>query len=74
MHRHYPEAVFHRLDVELQGDVGLDAIDQLGELREVGERLAATIDWPAILEGREDRFRVGADRTLPREYCATRSA
>lgn len=69
VHRHYAEAPFFRLDLELEREIGLDAVGGIGELRALGERLAAGVDWPAILEGRDQRFRVTDATTLPREYC-----
>jgi hypothetical protein len=69
VHRHWPEAAFYRLDLELPVNIGLDDVDRVDELRALGARLAAAVDWPAILAGRDERFRVTADRTLPREYC-----
>lgn len=69
VHRHYPDAPFYRLDLELEREVGLDAVDRIGELRLLGERLAGAVDWPAILDGRDERFRVTDATTLPREYC-----
>jgi predicted acylesterase/phospholipase RssA len=67
--RHYGEASFHRIDVELEREIGLEEVRRIGELREIGERLAATVDWPQLLAGRDDRHRVTNDTTLPREYC-----
>jgi predicted acylesterase/phospholipase RssA len=67
--RHWPETAFHRIDVELDRDIGLDAIDRVGELRAIGDRLAAAVDWPALLDGSDDRFGVTEDRTLPRDYA-----
>ena len=69
VHRHYPEAAFHRIDLELDEPIGLDAIDRLDDLRRAGDALAALVDWPAILDGRDDRFLVTEARTKPREYC-----
>src|SRR5918999_1205712 len=69
VHRHWPETSFYRLDLELEREIGLDAVERLGELRTLGERLAAAVDWPAILDGRDERFRVTEAKTLPREYC-----
>jgi predicted acylesterase/phospholipase RssA len=69
VHRHYRLAAFYRLDVELARDIGLDTVGRLAELREHGERLAAALDWSAILDGSDDRFRVTEATTLPREYC-----
>ena len=69
VHRHWPEARFYRLDLELEREIGLDAVDRIGELRALGERLAAAVDWPAVLDGRDERYRVTDATTLPREYC-----
>ena len=69
VHRHYATAAFSRLDLRLEREIGLDAVDRIGELRALGERLAEAVDWPAILEGSDDRFRVTEATTHPREYC-----
>jgi hypothetical protein len=69
VHRHYPGTPFYRLDLELTREIGLDAVGRIGELRAYGERLAGAVDWPAILDGRDERFRVTDATTLPREYC-----
>jgi predicted acylesterase/phospholipase RssA len=69
VHRHYPEAGFYRLDLELAREIGLDAVERIGELRVLGERLASGVDWPAILAGSDARYRVTDATTLPREYC-----
>jgi len=69
VHRHYPEARFYRLDLELGREIGLDAVERIGELRALGERLAQVINWANILDGIDDRFRVTEATTLPREYC-----
>ena len=67
--RHYSAARFYRLDLDLDREIGLDAIERIGDLRVLGERLAAAVDWKAILDGRDERFRITEARTLPREYC-----
>lgn len=69
VHRHWPEARFYRLDLELEREIGLDAVDRVGELRDLGARLAAAVDWEAILDGRDERYLVTDATTLPREYC-----
>ncbi len=69
VHRHWPEAAFYRLDLELEREIGLDHVERIAELQALGERLASAVDWPAILEGRDERFRVTDATTLPREYC-----
>jgi uncharacterized protein len=69
VHRHWPQVPFYRLDLELDREIGLDAVDRIGELRAAGERLASVVDWGGILAGRDQRFRVTDATTLPREYC-----
>ena len=69
VHRHYTEARFYRLDLELGREIGLDAVEGIGELRALGERLAQVINWANILDGLDDRFLVTEATTLPREYC-----
>jgi hypothetical protein len=69
VHRHYPAATFYRLDLELAREIGLDAVDRIGDLKALGEKLAAGVDWAAILDGRDERYRVTDATTLPREYC-----
>jgi predicted acylesterase/phospholipase RssA len=69
VHRHWPETPFFRLDLELTDEIGLDAVDRVGDLRAAGDRLAAVVDWDAVLAGRDERFRVTDATTLPREYC-----
>jgi predicted acylesterase/phospholipase RssA len=69
VHRHWPQLPFYRIDTDLPRDIGLDAIDAVGELRRIGDALAATLDWPAILSGADAAWRVTDTTTLPREYC-----
>ena len=69
--RHYEEATLYRIDVRLPRDFPLDTIGAgLDELEGIGRGLAALIDWPAILDGRDEDFRVGHPREAqPRAYC-----
>jgi predicted acylesterase/phospholipase RssA len=69
VHRHFPRTPFYRIDTQFDRDIGLDAVAQVGELREIGQALALRVDWPAILDGSDQRHRVTAATTLPREYC-----
>lgn len=69
VHRHYGGAAHHRIDVELTKDFGLDDVGRLSELEAIGRRLAEAVDWPALLDARDDRWRVTDVTTLPREYC-----
>jgi patatin-like phospholipase/acyl hydrolase len=70
VHRHYPQTRFYRIDVALDHDIGLEDTGRIAELRAIGERLAPTLDWAAMLEGRDDPHLVTDAATLPREYCA----
>jgi len=69
--RHYAAATLYRIDVRLPRDFPLDTVGPgLDELEGIGRGLAALIDWRAILEGRDDEFRVGHPREAqPAEYC-----
>ncbi len=67
--RHYARTPFYRIDFKLGREIGLDAVDRLGELRTAGERLAADVDWEAVLVGRDESHRVSPASTLPRDYC-----
>ena len=72
VNRHYSAAPFYRLDVRLPHDYPLDATGaRLDELGRLGERLGASLDWPAILAGRDEAHRVGPGRTRAEHYCST---
>ena len=67
--RHYSAAAFYRIDVRLPRDIPLDATgDALDELESLARDLAAQVDWPAILDGRDGTFRVGRGGTTPAVY------
>lgn len=67
--RHFPEARFYRIDVRLDREFSLDNAGELDALREVGERLAARIDWRAILDGRDSEWLVTRGRRQPEGYA-----
>ena len=68
--RHYPAARIYRIDVALPHDFALDATGAaIDELADLGERLAALVDWPAILAGTDTSFLVGPGETRPEAYC-----
>jgi uncharacterized protein len=69
--RHYEAATLYRIDVRLPRDFPLDTVGPgLDELEGIGRGLAALIDWPAILDGRDEEFRVGHPREAqPQAYC-----
>ena len=69
--RHYDDAILYRIDVRLPRDFHLDSLGaDLDELEGIGRGLAALLDWPAILEGSDEEFRVGRPREAqPQAYC-----
>jgi len=68
--RHYAAAKFYRIDVKLKRDFPLDTVGAgLKELRTIGEKLAATVDWPAILGEREDSFEIDPRKVRPDAYA-----
>lgn len=66
--RHFPEMTFYRIDTELKEDIGLDDSRDIERLVEYGEKLAATIDWEAILAGADSQFRIDGTNTLWEQY------
>jgi len=68
--RHYAAAKFYRIDVKLKRDFPLDTVGAgLKELRTIGEKLAATVDWPAILGEREKSFEIDPRKVRPDAYA-----
>lgn len=68
--RHYAAAKFYRIDVKLKRDFPLDTVGAgLKELRTIGEKLAATVDWPAILGEREESFEIDPRKVRPDAYA-----
>jgi len=67
--RHFAEATFYRIDVRLEREFPLDDARQVAALREIGERLAARLDWPAIVEGQDSEWLVTRHRRQPRTYA-----
>ena len=66
--RHFPEMIFYRIDTELKENIGLDDSRHIERLLDYGEKLAALIDWEAILAGTETQFRIGGHNTLWEQY------
>ncbi len=69
VHRHFREATFYRTDVRLERDFPLDNAGEMVALRDVGERLAALIDWPAVLAGRDVEWLVSRRGRQPERYA-----
>jgi uncharacterized protein len=69
--RHYRDAALYRIDARLPRDYPLDTVGPgFNELEEIGRGLAALIDWPAILDGRDNDSRVGRPaEAQPKVYC-----
>lgn len=66
--RQYPQANIHRIDIAFATDLGFDDVRILPELDEYGQKLADEVDWPGILSGRDDRFRVRDGKTTHAKY------
>jgi hypothetical protein len=67
--RHYHESTFYRLDVKLDRDFSLDNAREMAALRDIGERFAETLDWPAILAGEETEQLVTPARRQAQGYA-----
>lgn len=67
--RHFSDATFYRIDARLPREFPLDDAGEMTSLHEIGERLAARIDWPAILEGRDTEWLVTRHRRQPETYA-----
>lgn len=68
--RHYSAARFYRIDVRLPREIPLDATGKsIDELEAIARGLAEQVDWPAILDGRDEAFRIHPGVTTPEAYC-----
>ncbi|HET6380202.1 MAG TPA: patatin-like phospholipase family protein [candidate division Zixibacteria bacterium] len=67
--RHWPSATFYRIDVELPRDYPMDDARNIAALRDHGEQLAAEVDWPAILDGRDEEWLVRRRGVRPPAYA-----
>ncbi len=66
--RQFPEMIFYRIDTELKEEIALDDVRRIDQLQAYGERLAALIDWEAILAGTDTTFRINGNKTLWQQY------
>ena len=66
--RHWPEAAFYRIDVELPRDYPMDDARNMAALRDLGEQLAAGVSWPAILSGEDTEWLVSRRGVRPPAY------
>ncbi|HEX2141189.1 MAG TPA: patatin-like phospholipase family protein [Candidatus Limnocylindria bacterium] len=67
--RHYPQAAFYRIDVELPRDIAMDDARQIAALRDIGEELAGRVDWPAVLSGEDGEWLVSRRGARPPAYA-----
>lgn len=68
--RHYASAALYRIDVRLPRDFPIDSLGpSFDELERLAGRLASLIDWPAVLDGRDEDFRVTPDTDRAGAYC-----
>jgi patatin-like phospholipase/acyl hydrolase len=73
--RHFPEMPFYRLSPDMKAiepslthGIGQDDVRAIPLLKTIGEKFAATIDWPAILDGSDRHFLITPERTMPAQY------
>lgn len=66
--RQFPTMPFYRIDMELKEDIPLDDVGSVEKLRQIGEQLAATVDWEVILAGGDAPSRIRAKKTLWSQY------
>ena len=57
------------VDVKLDRDFSLDNAREMASLRDIGERFAETLDWPAILAGEETEQLVTPARRQAQGYA-----
>lgn len=79
VHRHFPLASFHRLDPDirkidpsLDHAIDMDDVEAVEQLHGYGKQFAESVDWEAILEGRDTRFLVTDKTTLWPQYSTPR--
>jgi patatin-like phospholipase/acyl hydrolase len=75
--RLFPNLIFYRLDPDLAAldptldhPIDMDDVEAIPRLIQYGTQFAGTIDWPAILDGTDRRFRVTEHNTLWKQYKA----
>ncbi len=71
VHRHFPEILFYRCDLDLPEDVALDDVGSIERLQEYGEQFARSVDWKGILAGADTKYRIGKENTLWHQYKQT---
>jgi len=57
--RHFADVPSYRWNPQLPRDIDLDAISEIPALIEIGQKMAKTLDWKAMLNGTTSQFRVG---------------
>jgi hypothetical protein len=60
--RQLREMPLYRIATELEEPIELDNVGAVGRLREYGNELARLIDWEAILDGTDEKFRTRGDQ------------
>ena len=59
VYRHFPEASSYRWNPQLPRDIGLDGVNEIPALIEIGTQMSKTLDWKAMLAGSTDQNKVG---------------
>jgi predicted acylesterase/phospholipase RssA len=75
--RQFPNVTLYRLDADLKRldaslakPIDMDDIEAIPKLVSYGEKFAAEVDWPAILEGGDERYRIRPGKTKWSQYRA----
>lgn len=67
--RHFPDATFYRIDLELPRDYGVDDATKMADLERLGEKLTERIEWRKILDGSDRHWLVRKGHRRPPEYA-----
>ncbi len=75
--RQFPTLDLYRLDADLKSldpslgkPIDMDDVEAIPRLHSYGLKFASEVDWTAILEGRDERFRIRAGKTKWKQYRA----
>ena len=67
--RHFRDATFYRVDLELPRDFSMDDATKMADLKVLGEKLLPRIAWSKILDGSDTHWLVGKGHRQPSEYA-----
>ncbi len=59
VYRHFPQARSYRWNPKLPRDIGLDGVNEIPALIEIGQKMAQGLNWAAMLDGSTNENKVG---------------